>query len=75
VSGIDVPDALMSRLERIPSGEQADEGFRLALETVAALRETPGVSGVHLISINGQDSILRLVEAAGLLPRPEITTP
>jgi hypothetical protein len=29
------------------------------------------VSGVHLISIKGQDAILRLIEKAGLLPRPE----
>jgi hypothetical protein len=27
---------------------------------------------VHLISIHGQDAILRLIEAAGLLPRPVI---
>jgi methylenetetrahydrofolate reductase (NADPH) len=71
VPGIDVPDAVMARLERTPSERQAEEGFRLALETVAALREVRGVSGLHLISIKGQDSILRLVEAAGLLPRPE----
>ena len=58
----------MARLEGAPAGEQAKEGFRLALETVAALREIPGVSGVHLISINGQEAILRLIEEAGLLP-------
>ena len=56
---------------RLRREQQAEEGFRLALETVAALRETPGVSGVHLISIKGQDAILRLIETAGLLPRPE----
>ncbi|MGH9368005.1 MAG: methylenetetrahydrofolate reductase [Thermoanaerobaculia bacterium] len=71
VPGIDVPDAVMARLERAPSSGQAEEGFRLALETVAAVREIRGVSGIHLISIKGQDSILRLVETAGLLPRPE----
>ena len=75
VPGIDVPDAVMTRLERTPSEEQPEEGFRLALETVAALREIRGVSGVHLISIKGQDAILRLVDAAGLLPRPEIPQP
>ncbi len=71
VPGIDVPDSVMARLEGAPAGEQAKEGFRLALETVAALREVPGVSGVHLISINGQEAILRLIEEAGLLPRSE----
>ncbi len=72
VPGIDVPDAVLARLDKASPERQAEEGFRLALETVAALREIPGVAGVHLISIRGQDSILRLVEAAGLLPRPEV---
>jgi methylenetetrahydrofolate reductase (NADPH) len=72
VPGIDVPDDVMARLDGIPAPRQAEEGFRLALETVAAVRRIRGVSGVHLISIHGQDAILRLVEAAGLLPRPEI---
>jgi methylenetetrahydrofolate reductase (NADPH) len=71
VPGIDVPDDVLGRLEKAPAGRQAEEGFRLALETVAALREMPGVSGVHLISIKGQDAILRLIEEAGLLPRPD----
>lgn len=71
VPGIDVPDDVLARLEKAPPGHQAEEGFRLALETVGALREMPGVSGVHLISIKGQDSILRLIEEAGLLPRPQ----
>jgi methylenetetrahydrofolate reductase (NADPH) len=71
VPGIDVPDEVMARLEHGPSELQAEEGFRLALETVAALREIRGISGVHLISIKGQETILRLIETAGLLPRPE----
>ncbi len=71
VPGIDVPDEVMARLEHGPSELQAEEGFRLALETVAAIREIPGISGIHLISIKGQEAIVRLVEAAGLLPRSE----
>jgi methylenetetrahydrofolate reductase (NADPH) len=70
VPGIDVPDEIMNRFEKAPPDRQAADGFALALETVRALRETPGVSGVHLISIKGQDAILRLIEEAGLLPRP-----
>ena len=70
VPGIDVPDDVLARLEKAPAGRQAEEGFRLALETVQALREMTGIAGVHLISIKGQDAILRLLEEAGLLPRP-----
>lgn len=71
VPGIDVPDVVMARFEGLSRERQAEEGFRLALETVEAVRGIQGVSGVHLISIHGQAEILRLVEAAGLLPRPE----
>jgi len=72
VPGIDVPDAVIERIEGTPAKRQAEEGFAMALETVAALREIRGVSGVHLISIKGQDAILRLIEEAGLLPRPSV---
>jgi methylenetetrahydrofolate reductase (NADPH) len=77
VPGIDVPDAVIARLEGTPANRQAEEGFAMALETVAALREIRGVSGVHLISIKGQDAILRLIEEAGFSPRPsaEIRAP
>ncbi|HEY1250272.1 MAG TPA: methylenetetrahydrofolate reductase [Thermoanaerobaculia bacterium] len=72
VPGIDVPDSVMDRLAGVPAGEAAKEGFRLALETVAALREIPGVSGVHLISISGQEAILRLIDEAGLRRESEV---
>ena len=70
VPGIDVPDEVMGRLSGLPRERQEAEGFRLALETVAAIRELPGVAGVHLSSIRGQDAIRRLVAETGLLPRP-----
>ena len=70
VPGIDVPEEVMGRLAGLPRERQEAEGFRLALETVAAIRELPGVAGVHLSSIRGQDAIRRLVAETGLLPRP-----
>jgi hypothetical protein len=42
---------------------------------VEELRGMRGVAGVHLISIRGDESIVRLVEEAGLLPRPEAVEP
>jgi hypothetical protein len=38
---------------------------------VDAVRQIPGVSGIHLMTINHEEAIPRVVEAAGLLPRPE----
>jgi methylenetetrahydrofolate reductase (NADPH) len=70
VPGIDVPDPIIDRMEGVPSDRQADEGIRIGLEIVEELREMRGVAGVHLISIRGDEAIVRLVEEAGLLPRP-----
>jgi methylenetetrahydrofolate reductase (NADPH) len=73
VPGIDVPDEVMARFEAVadaPRERQAEEGITFALETIEAVREIPGISGVHLISIRGQGEIRRVVERAGLLPRP-----
>lgn len=70
VPGIDVPETIITRFESRPRDEQAEEGFRLALELVYAVREIPGVAGVHLMSIGGTAAIVRLIEELGLLPRP-----
>jgi 5,10-methylenetetrahydrofolate reductase len=73
VPGIDVPDEVIRRLEGTPVERQSDEAVRLALEMVAEVREIEGVAGVHLIAIKWEEAIVRVVEEAGLLPRPEVT--
>ncbi|MDP9296250.1 MAG: methylenetetrahydrofolate reductase [Actinomycetota bacterium] len=71
VPGIDVPEEVVSRLERTPKDRQAEEGLQIALlELVEAVRGIAGVRGVHLMSIGQEHAILRLIERAGLLPRP-----
>lgn len=70
VPGIDVPDDVIARMERVPADRQAEEGIRIALEIVEQLRDIPGIAGLHLMSIRGEEAILRVVERAGLLPRP-----
>jgi methylenetetrahydrofolate reductase (NADPH) len=68
VPGNDVPDHVIDRLEGVPPDRQAEEGLAIAREIVADLREISGVAGVHLISIKGDEAIVRLVEEAGLHP-------
>jgi methylenetetrahydrofolate reductase (NADPH) len=75
VPGIDVPDPIIDRMQGVPSDRQGDEGIRIALEIVEELRGMRGVAGVHLISIRGDESIVRLVQEAGLLPRPAAVEP
>jgi methylenetetrahydrofolate reductase (NADPH) len=70
VPGIDVPDAIVDRMDATPPERQWDEGVRIALELVEQVRGIPGIAGVHLMSIRNEEAIVRVVEEAGLLPRP-----
>jgi 5,10-methylenetetrahydrofolate reductase len=72
VPGIDVPDDVVARMDGTPPEAQAEEGFRLAAEIVEQVRTIPGVRGIHLMSIRNEEAIVRLVEEAGLLPRPAV---
>jgi methylenetetrahydrofolate reductase (NADPH) len=71
VPGIDVPQEVLDRIEGVPPDRQRDEGIRMALETVEAMRAIPGVAGVHLMSIRNPDAILQVVEDAHLRPGGE----
>jgi methylenetetrahydrofolate reductase (NADPH) len=73
VPGLHVPDALVARMEKTPPARQADEGITIAVELVQQVREIAGVAGVHLIGIKWEEGVVRVAEAAGLLPRPSLT--
>ncbi len=70
VPGLHVPDAVVDRLDKTPPARQSQEGIQIAVELVKAVREIPGVAGVHLIGIKWEEGVVQLAEAAGLLPRP-----
>jgi methylenetetrahydrofolate reductase (NADPH) len=73
VPGLHVPESLVSRLEKTPPARQAEEGVKIAVELVNAVRQIRGVSGVHLIGIKWEEGVVRVAEAAGLLPRPTLS--
>jgi methylenetetrahydrofolate reductase (NADH) len=73
VAGLHVPDDLIARLEKTPPARQAEEGIQIAVELVRAVRDIPGVAGVHLIGIKWEEGVARVAEAAGLLPRPTMS--
>ena len=68
VAGLSVPDALIKRLA--DAGDPKEEGHRIAVEQIQEVREIPGVSGVHIMAIGAEKTVRRIVEDAGLLPRP-----
>jgi methylenetetrahydrofolate reductase (NADPH) len=70
VPGMDVPEEILRRLGGVPPKEAPEEGLRIALETVEQMRGIRGVGGMHIMAIEGEAMVERIVEAAGLYPRP-----
>ena len=69
VPGIRVPDPLIRRMES--AADARAEGIRISIELIQAIREIPGVRGVHLQAIEAEELLPEVVKGAGLLPRPE----
>ena len=66
--GWSVPEAVLTRMR--DARDQRAEGIALAAEMVEAVRNLPGVRGVHLMGLGPASGIPEVIEAAGLLPRP-----
>ncbi|HHT9118959.1 MAG TPA: methylenetetrahydrofolate reductase [Candidatus Hypogeohydataceae bacterium YC41] len=67
VPGMEVPDAIISRLEKKNSKA---EGIEICLGIVEKLRQIEGLSGIHIMAVEWEEVVAQLVEKAGLLPRP-----
>lgn len=70
VSGMDIPDEIIKRMEGVPKDKQREEGINICVETIQRLREMPGIKGVHVMAIEWEEVVGEIVERAGLLPRP-----
>jgi methylenetetrahydrofolate reductase (NADPH) len=46
------------------------EGVRIMVEVVKRLREIPGVAGAHVMGLGREEPVRRVIDEAGLLPRP-----
>ncbi|MFC1735504.1 methylenetetrahydrofolate reductase [Candidatus Hydrogenedentota bacterium] len=66
VPGMDIPDELIKRIKSVPKKEQSKEGRKIAVESIQALKEMEGVSGVHIMAIEWEKAVPGIVEAAGL---------
>jgi methylenetetrahydrofolate reductase (NADPH) len=67
--GVRVPAPMIDDLER--AGDDAlDVGIAHTIDVVQGIRGIPGVAGVHLMGMGRDDVVARVVEGAGLFPRP-----
>jgi methylenetetrahydrofolate reductase (NADPH) len=72
VPGMDVPDEIVKRMGGVPKENQAEEGIKICLETIARLQGVEGVRGFHLMAIEWEQKVPEIMERAGLLPRPAV---
>ncbi len=68
VSGLSVPNAIVTRMEEAKSAKE--EGLKIALELIEQIKEVPGVHGIHIMAVGWEDAVPEIVKGAGLLPRP-----
>lgn len=66
--GVVVPDAVVARMEGAEDPEA--EGVLLTVEIARALRDIPGVAGVHVMGLGREHPVRQVIDSAGLLPRP-----
>jgi methylenetetrahydrofolate reductase (NADH) len=64
--GVAVPAALERRLRGVPAHRVGAEGMAVCAETVAALRELPGLAGIHVMAVAYERGVPEILTAAGL---------
>jgi methylenetetrahydrofolate reductase (NADPH) len=69
LAGLALGPEVHDRMKKASDAEA--EGVAIAVEMVKALKALPGIRGVHLYAIEWPEAVGRVIEAAGLLPRPE----
>jgi methylenetetrahydrofolate reductase (NADPH) len=72
VAGMEVPEEVISRISALPKEEQANEGVKIAVETIQRVREIEGVAGVHIMAIEWEDKVPEILDAAGIAKRPQV---
>jgi len=68
VPGVFIPEALLARMK--DAGDNAsEEGIQIALELIEKVKKLQGVNGFHLMPVNWESVVPRIVTEAGLLPK------
>ncbi|MCX8022617.1 MAG: methylenetetrahydrofolate reductase [Syntrophorhabdaceae bacterium] len=72
VAGITIPEGIIDRMKKVPPKDQREEGIKIAIETIEALKEMKGIHGVHIMAIEWEEIVPQIVEKANLYPRPSL---
>ena len=69
IPGVSVPEPLIAALEDA-GPDAADVGVELTVGIMRRLQAIPGIAGVHVMGLGHELAVRRVIEGAGLLPRP-----
>lgn len=72
VSGIIIPEDMISRLKGAGKGNVANEGIKIACEQMQEMQEIEGIAGIHFMAIEWEHKVSEIMKMAGLLPRPTV---
>jgi methylenetetrahydrofolate reductase (NADPH) len=72
VPGVSIPDNIITRLEKVPKGQQSEEGIQVGVEIIEQVRQIEGVSGIHVMAYRQEDRVAEMIQRSGLLPRHRI---
>lgn len=65
VPGVHIPDAIIERLEH--ASDPREEGRRICIELIRAIRDIRGVAGVHVMAHRQERMVRSIVEESGAL--------
>jgi len=68
VSGISVPDEIITRMEQAKDTKK--EGVIIPLEIIEQIKDIPGVHGIHIMAVGWESVVPEIIQKARLLPRP-----
>lgn len=70
IPGVSIPEEILKRMESAKEkGNEQEEGLQIALELIEKIRNKQGVHGIHIMAVNWEDVVPRIVEEAGLLEK------
>jgi methylenetetrahydrofolate reductase (NADPH) len=67
VPGVVVPPEIVKRMDE--AKDPAEEGVAIALELIEKLKNTKGLSGMHIMAVHWEDIVPRLIGESGI-PKP-----
>jgi methylenetetrahydrofolate reductase (NADPH) len=70
VPGVHIPPDTARRLLAVRATRTADEGIKVCAETIAGVREIPGVAGVHVMAVGNERRIPDILQLAGVPKAP-----